>query len=278
MEYKPILLLKTGESIPETRQQYGDFEHWFAKGLYQPDLVQVDVFSGSMPPRPEDFAAVIVTGSASMVSHREEWSEETAQWLAHAVHSDLPVLGVCFGHQLLAHALGGHVAPNPMGRQIGTQEIDLLPAAGSDPLMCRLPPRIRVQTTHVETVHDLPEGAVRLATSPMDHNHAFRYGERAWGLQFHPEFGAEVMKGYIRARSEQLRREGVDTERVIDAVTETPLAHGLLSRFAALVGATVGIENRSGRVRRLDDKNDPVDARDAYPGTSREVGSLYAPG
>lgn len=259
MHYKPVLLVKTGATIPETRDEFGDFEHWFSHGLFHPDVVQVNVFEGDELPDPREFSGIIVTGSAAMVSHRESWSEKTAEWLAPAVHAGQPILGVCYGHQLLAHALGGVVGPNPQGRQIGTREIQLTVAAMTDALMCPLPPSIHVQTTHVESVHQLPPGAITLATSPQDPNHAFRYGKRAWGVQFHPEFGAAIMRGYIKARAEVLRLEGLDPELLIAGVRETPLANGILHRFAALIGATVGITNRSGAVTRLQEKNDAVD-------------------
>ncbi len=233
---KPVLLIKTGGTIPETRVEFGDFEEWFARGLGVPGLEPANVFEGVSPPDdPAAYSGVIVTGSASMVSHRADWSERTAEWLASAVHAGMPVLGVCFGHQLLAHALGGLVGPNPRGRQIGTQVIEITPAAASDPLMCRMPASVTVQTTHVESVHELPTGAVRLATSPRDPNHAFRFGQRAWGVQFHPEFGADVMRGYIRARAQIIREEGFDPESLAAGVVETPVAHSLLGRFAALV-------------------------------------------
>lgn len=240
MRNKPVLLIKTGGTIPETRDEFGDFEEWFARGLGVPGLEQANVHEGDEPPDHAHFSAVLVTGSASMVSHREDWSERTAKWLRDAVHAGTAVLGVCFGHQLLAHALGGEVAPNPKGRQIGTQTIELLPAASSDALMCRLPVSLQVQTTHVESVQKLPTGAVRLATSPRDDNHAFRFGTRAWGVQFHPEFGADIMSGYIRARSEVILAEGLDPEDLISSVSETPVAHSLLGRFAALVGGGLG--------------------------------------
>lgn len=236
---KPVLLIKTGGTIPETRDEFGDFEEWFARGLGMPGLEHANVFLGEEPPTAGAYSAVIVTGSASMVSHREDWSERTAVWLASAVRAGMPVLGVCFGHQLLAHALGGVVGPNPRGRQIGTQVIDLMPAAASDPLMGSMPTSVSVQTTHIESVLELPPGAVRLATSPRDENHAFRFGARAWGLQFHPEFGADIMRGYIRARAEVIRAEGLDPDSLAASVSETPVAHGLLGRFAALLGAAV---------------------------------------
>lgn len=237
---RPVLLIKTGATIPETRKEFGDFEQWFARGMGVVGLRHINVFEGEQLPDPDEFSGVVVTGSASMVSHRHDWSEQTAGWLADVVHRGHPVLGVCYGHQLLAHALGGVVGPNPRGRQIGTTNISILSSAAGDPLMGQLPATVAAQTTHVESVHRLPPGAIRLASSPRDKNHAFRFGDRAWGLQFHPEFGADVMSGYIRARSHVIRAEGLDPEHLANRVSDTPLAHGLLSRFAELMADTPG--------------------------------------
>src|SRR5690348_8631928 len=78
----------------------------------------------------QDIAGVVVTGSHSMVSHREPWSERAAQWLAGVVESDrVPVLGICYGHQLLAHALGGEAGDHPAAIEIGTVQVRTTEAA-----------------------------------------------------------------------------------------------------------------------------------------------------
>ena len=89
----------------------------------------------------ENLAGIVITGSPSMVSARLDWSERTAYWLRRAVPTGLPVLGVCYGHQLLAHALGGHVGLNPAGRQIGTVTAQLIDGHKEDPLFGHLPAR-----------------------------------------------------------------------------------------------------------------------------------------
>lgn len=126
-----------------------------------------------------------------MVSERLPWSEAAAAWLRDAVALGLPILGVCYGHQLLAHALGGRVDYHASGREIGTVAIERLPAAADDALLAAAPARFVAHASHQQSVLELPAGAVVLARSAHDPHHAVRYAPRAWGLQFHPEFSVE---------------------------------------------------------------------------------------
>jgi len=232
---KQIALIKTGCTLEEIKPRHGDFENWFAAGLGLAHLLQIDVFRHAALPAPERLAGVVITGSPAMVSAREDWSEQTAAWLREAVQAGLPVLGVCYGHQLLAHALGGRVGPNPAGRQIGTVESQLNESAKKDPLLGHLPQTFLAQTSHSEAVLEAPPGAVRLATSPLDDNFALRFADRVWGLQFHPEFSAAVVSDYIRYRAGDLRKEGLDPDGLLAAATETEAAGTVLRTFASLV-------------------------------------------
>lgn len=233
-----ILIVKTGSTLPGILAERGDFEGWIAAGMGL-GAGEVDVVApphGEALPAPRDAAGVVVTGSAAFVSDREPWSEATAGWLREVVDADVPVLGICYGHQLLAHAYGGEVGRNPRGREIGTIEIDAaLAIAADDPLLGALPARATVHVTHVESVLSLPDGARLLATSPDDPHHAFALGERAWGVQFHPEFDAGVARGYVEAKADDLRSEGLDPERLAAGVRETDVGPGLLARFRRLV-------------------------------------------
>ena len=231
----PIALIKTGSTIPEIKLEYGDFEDWFIAGLGVATVKQVDVYTGQPLPSISELAAVIISGSASMVSHREDWSERSAVWLKQVVASGIPVLGVCYGHQLLAHALGGVVGPNPNGRQIGTVTIKMLETCAVDPLLGYLPKEYMVQTSHVEAVLELPAGAQRLAVSPLDENFIIRFADNAWGVQFHPEFSAPVMEQYIIRRSKALREEGLDPDTLRSGVQKTDLALSVLKKFSGLV-------------------------------------------
>jgi hypothetical protein len=99
---------------------------------------------------------VLVTGSAAFVTDHADWSERSAAWLRQTAHDDLPVFGICYGHQLLAHALGGEVAYNPAGRESGTIELELQPQAAQDPLFQGLPQHFAAHATHLQTVLRAP--------------------------------------------------------------------------------------------------------------------------
>lgn len=229
---RPFLILETGQPVASMRRHRG-FPHWIrvAAGLGADEAVAVDVQRGDALPVREGFAGVIVTGSGAMVTDREPWSEATAQWLRDAAHEGLPLLGICYGHQLIAHALGGEVGWHPRGREMGTVELELHDTARHDPLFAGLPARFPAQATHLQTVLRAPEGATVLARSVHDACHAFRWGERAWGLQFHPEFSTVHMRGYVRARHDALRGEGHCPHAVARTVSATPHARRALRRF-----------------------------------------------
>lgn len=229
MTVRMWVIVKVGHAPPDLIARTGDFEHWFARGLgVSLDRCRVvDPRRGDPLPDARECSAVVITGSASMVTDRADWSVRTTAWLPSLVAADVPTLGVCYGHQLLAEALGGEVARNPRGRQMGTMRVDV---RGDDPIVGRS--ALEVQTTHEESVVRLPSGAELLATTERDPHHAFRVG-RAWGVQFHPEMDAEIIRYYVNRRRAALVAEGFDPEALIREARDTPDGTDLLRRFAA---------------------------------------------
>jgi GMP synthase (glutamine-hydrolysing) len=228
---KQIVLIKTGCTVEQIQPRHGDFEKWFAEGMGVSNLLQVDVFRHQPFPDTKNLSGIVITGSPAMVSDRQDWSESTADWLAKVVPTGIPILGVCYGHQLLAHALGGRAGPNPNGRQIGTITSQLIDNYENDPLIGHLPVRFSAQASHSEVVLELPPGAERLAISPLDDNFAIRFAENVWGVQFHPEFNAQIMSDYIRYRADDLRGEGLNPADLQKKVTDTEEASSVLRKF-----------------------------------------------
>jgi GMP synthase (glutamine-hydrolysing) len=231
-----VLIVQTGATLPALNARHGDFPVWFQRGLGLLDeeiaVVRVDA-QEKLPAVPKVDAAVI-TGSGAMVSERLDWSERTADWLRDAAQAGMPMLGVCYGHQLLAHALGGRVDYNPRGREIGTVDVQCLPAADDDELFGSLPAEFRAQATHLQSVLVPPSTAVVLARSALDDCQAVRYAPRVWGVQFHPEFSVAHMRGYLSERSEIVDMEGLDAQWLKRAVRASPQARALLRRFARI--------------------------------------------
>ncbi len=234
-----VLVMKTGSTLPPILEHHGDYESWIAVGMgvAVDDLDVCSVYEGDVLPAANAPAAVVVTGSPAMVSARERWSEAAASWLVDAVKAETPILAICYGHQLLAHGLGGEVGPNPLGREMGTVSLHLREAVEEDPLLGSWDPSTPIHTTHVEAVLRLPEGAELLGHSDLDPHSAFRVGPSAWGVQFHPEFDATIMRRYVEARHDVLAEEGLDPDAIREGVVETPAALGLLARFAEIAGA-----------------------------------------
>ena len=232
-----VLLLQVGHTFEDIARLRGDYDRWFQQGLGlgEDELQVCRVFEGAPLPTRLDYDGVVVTGSWAMVTDREPWSEACGAYLREATTRSVPVLGVCYGHQLLAHALGGQVGYNPTGRHAGTARIELTRAAHGDALLGGLPDELLVQVSHSQVVLDLPAEAVLLARCERDPRHAFRVGSCAWGVQFHPEFDADVSRRYIELRYDTIAAEGLDPEALLAGVQESEHGREILRRFAALL-------------------------------------------
>lgn len=227
---QPILIATTGDPVPSVWSSRGSFGQLIEQAIGPVWRGGYQGFDArrEAPPNPLDVAAVILTGSASNVPDREAWVVQTEAWLRSVVSEEVPTLGICFGHQLLGQALGGEVQRNPRGREMGTVHIELV---ATDPLLLGLPSRFRANATHLDSVVTPPPEAAVLAGSELDPHQILRFAPRVYGLQFHPEMDADVMRQYIDARRDALAEEGLDADAMLSAVADTSTAQAVLWNF-----------------------------------------------
>lgn len=239
---RPVAILVCGRTVPPVAARCGDFADWFRAGLGLDERAApaIDLAAGEPLPAVEALGGVAVTGSPAMVTEEEPWSVAAERWLGRAHAAGLPLLGVCYGHQLLARALGGEAGWNPAGREIGSVPLTLTAAADDDPLLGGLESPLIVQQSHSQSVLRLPAGAVLLGSSALDPHQAFRVGPTSWGLQFHPEFDARIVRGYIAYRRDAIAAEGLDPEALDRGARDDPRARQVLARFAAVAAGARG--------------------------------------
>ena len=234
---KKLFIIKIGTTFPATQNRFGDFDQWTATALGSIDveLGIVDVEHGASLPKEDQCAGVVITGSHAMVTDNTPWSVALEKWLAGLLNAQIPVFGICYGHQLLARAAGGRVDYHPDGKEIGTVRIELLQSCLYDPIFQTLPISFLAHVTHSQTVLDLPKDAVRLAANTHEPNHAFRIGTCAWGVQFHPEYDIDIMRSYIQEQITGLEAAGLDISQLLGAVSDTPISTQILRKFGQFV-------------------------------------------
>lgn len=235
---KTLLLIQVGTPPDDIRAQVGDLPLWFSAVLAAgPAFKVVRVFEGEPLPPHDAHSAAIITGSWAMVTDLLPWSEATAQWIREAMAREMPLFGICYGHQLMAHALGGKVDYHPQGREMGCLDIALLPGAEEEALLAGSGPHFKANLTHMQTVLELPPGARVLARSAHDPHQVVRYGPHAVSTQFHPEFSQTVAAACIQLRAQVLRSEGFDPAAMLEQLMDTPMPQQMLQRFVAAYAA-----------------------------------------
>ena len=206
-----ILIVKTGTTEPKVVEAFGDLDDEFLSALGPATVVAP--FAGEGLPSVEDYDGVLITGSPLSVRDEAPWMAELARW-GLAVADRVEVFGVCFGHQLLGEALGGRVAANPRGREVGTVSVTLNAAGRADPLFAGLGGELTVQQTHGDVLVEAPRAELLGGNDNTDWQ-AFRRG-RLRCVQFHPELRAEPLRELLRVRGQRATvRDGDDGPRIL---------------------------------------------------------------
>ena len=221
---------------PETAGRIGD-----AVVAAGHSLRVVRSFAGEPVPKSlEAVAGLVVMGGPMGVYERDRFPylNDELRLIEQALRSEQPLLGVCLGSQLLAHALGADVRPGA-AKEIGWHGLTLYETAATDLLLSGAPRAFTAFHWHGD-VFDLPAGAVGLARSARTAWQAFRYGGKAWGLLFHMEVTEPMVAGMVQAFPDELAGAGLEGQEILaHAASHLPtlerIATHAFARWATLL-------------------------------------------
>ncbi len=187
-----IGILQTGKVPDELYEKHGDYPSMFERLLADPDFefATFAVVDGRFPEGPDACAGWVITGSKYGAYEDHAWIPPLEDFLRRVYAAGIPIVGICFGHQILAQALGGKVEKFDGGWSVGVEDY-AIDGVGDD---------VQVVAWHQDQVTEPPEAAEVVGSSPFCRYAALAYGDRAWSIQPHPEFSGEFMADLIKAR------------------------------------------------------------------------------
>ncbi|MEU1663450.1 type 1 glutamine amidotransferase [Streptomyces sparsogenes] len=202
-------------------------------------LTVVELAGSEAPDRPAGYDAIVLLGGGFLPDDdaHAPWLPAQRALTRRAVAEEVPLLGVCLGAQVLALAEGGAVEGSYGRPERGSCAVELRGEAAGDRLLAGVERRFRAIQNHRDQITRLPPGSAHLARSEACPVQAFRVGECAWGVQFHPEAGADRLDGWDEAA---LAEKGLDlaalrAEARAAEPAATHTARRLAGNFAAVV-------------------------------------------
>lgn len=197
---------------------------WLRRLLPGCELCAVPAYDGETPlPDAAGYLAAIVPGSVAAVYEGAPWILRLAAYLRGLHAAAFPLLGICFGHQILAAALGGTVIRNPLGREFGFCELRLTAAGRAHPtLFAGLPDAFRGAQGHYDVVSELPPGATLLAENGYGVQ-AFAHGS-VLGVQFHPEISGAVLAAIAEHDAAEFSAAGMEVPATAAALRTIDLS------------------------------------------------------
>jgi GMP synthase (glutamine-hydrolysing) len=227
----PLAVFTTGDPVPGAKAARGDFFRMIIEGVgvdYPGGFSNILSETVLSYQDPGSYSGIIVSGSPARLPDQKEWMLRVEDALRSAHEQKVPILGICFGHQLLGEALGGKVGPNPRGREIGTVPLTF---CATDALLDAPSAEPTIVMTHLDSVLELPPGATVLRRTELDPHAALRFSDTTWGVQFHPEMDADIVGHYLRARRADIQAEGLEVDQILESRKASAYGTQLLRAF-----------------------------------------------
>lgn len=224
-----VAILQPGHAPEELHHRHGDYDDMNKAliGFSREDADTYDVCHNEFPTAPEDYDLYIVTGSPAGVYEDHAWIPRLEDFIRNAYRLGARFVGLCFGHQIIAQAMGGKVIKSEKGYGIGVMDYALAypPYNNANISLC---------AWHQDQVIHAPKLAERILTSDFCPNAGFLYEQQAITFQPHPEFTRDFLKDLVNIRvgdtitSAQARQA---LESVKSRDTDTPIIQSLISEF-----------------------------------------------
>ena len=227
---KNVVILSNGPGLTEIITKYGHSSDWIPriinnkninftiKKVYENDF-NIDLNAD----------AYILTGSKFSIYDDIDWIYKLIDFTKKLIDNQRYILGICFGHQVLAHCLGATVKKNKLGWELGSYKINLTAKGLKNRLFEGFSSQEIVYESHQDTVLNLPSNVDILADSTKS-NQSFSYNEKVFGVQFHPEFSKEVTRMLMDLRI--AKGISVDSDDLLDS----PKSHSVLKNFLNIAG------------------------------------------
>ncbi len=202
--------------------------HWKSH-LKDVDTAIVNVPSGMRLPELTEFTHVLLTGSEASILEHKPWYDKEIQLIHEAVDRGVPLLGSCFGHQMLVYALSGpQYVTRAHSPEVGWADVEM---TGLDPLFDDLANPWTTFVYHFDEASNPPAPWIKLGQTKHCDTHVLRYGEaRAWGIQAHPEISSRKAKFFIRATLLMGRKP---SKHIFHALRHVPAPNDVADRILA---------------------------------------------
>ena len=227
---KNVVILSNGPGLTEIINKYGHSSDWIPRIINKKDInfiikkVYENDFDISI-----NADAYILTGSKYSIYDDIDWIYKLIDFTRKLIDNQRYVLGICFGHQVLAHCLGAKVKKNKLGWELGSYNISLTEKGLKNKLFEGFSSEEIVYESHQDTVLELPDNVDILADS-VKSNQSFSYNEKVFGVQFHPEFSKEVTRMLMDLRI----AKGISVDS--DVLLDSPKSHSVLKNFLKIAG------------------------------------------